>query len=313
MTEPLPMTFAHSPLDRAGHHRTDSAWLKARLKDPTTRLLPVYDLKPYMLPADGSNPACLGWLRPGLIDASLSGPHAVVFLGMDNNRAHFAVEIRGNVDPTLTGGILNGFGGEFKDLRASVMSGDLAGGEAAIMAQAKAMIEWHRRHPFCAQCGKPTDISEAGYKRVCLSCKTEHFPRTDPVVIMLAYRGDKALLGRGKNFPGKMMSALAGFVEPGETIEEAVAREIMEEAGIKVGAVRYHATQPWPYPMSLMIGCMAEALSDDITIDETELAEARWIDRETLARALAGEVKEFFVPPKIAIAHHLIRAFVDGK
>ncbi len=312
MFEKYPMIFAQNPLDRAGHYRVDQAWLKARLKDPSSRQLPVYDLKPYLLPAQGNDPPCLGWIRPGLIEASWDGPGAVIFLGMDGDRAHFAVEMRVNADPTLNGGVLDGFGGSFKDLRGSVMSGELAGGEAAIMAQARAMIEWHRRHPFCSQCGKATEVIEGGYKRICGHCKAEHFPRTDPVVIMLTHREGRALLGRAKTFPGRMFSALAGFVEPGETIEEAVAREIMEEVGVKVGKVDYFATQPWPFPMSLMIGCLAEGISEDIIIDDTEIAEARWFSREELALALKGETKDFFVPPAMAIAHHLIRAFVEG-
>ena len=313
MTELSNLAYIHNPLDRAGHHRTDRAWLRARLKDPASRIVPLFDLKPFVLKATPTEPPCLGWLKPGLLDISLDGAGAVIFLGLDEGRAHFAVDLTLAHDPSAPGGLLDGFGGTFKDLRSAVMSGDLTGPEASIAAQAKAMIEWHRRHKFCAQCGKSTEITEGGYKRQCETCKAEHFPRTDPVVIMLATRGDKALLGRGKNFPGKMFSALAGFVEPGETIEQAVAREIMEEAGIQTGAVRYFATQPWPYPMSLMIGCFADATSEDIKIDETELADARWMTRAELKAALEGTGGgDFFLPPPLAIAHHLIKAFVEG-
>jgi NAD+ diphosphatase len=295
--------FANNPLDRASHRRVDQAWLDARLKDPRSRLLAYRDLKPMLVEGAEKGPA---WLRPGLIEADFGGRGAVVFLGLEGEIAHFAVEIRDSNDA------LEGMGGAFRDLRECVLTGDIGGEEAAILAQGKALIDWHSRHRFCAACGNPTILAEAGYKRSCSACGAEHFPRTDPVVIMLAHRDGKALLGRGKNFPGRMFSALAGFVEPGETIEEAVAREIREEAGVEVGTVHYHATQPWPFPMSLMIGCLAEAISEEIMVDEAELAEARWVPRETLRAVLEGKGDgSLWVPPPMAIAHHLIRAFVE--
>jgi NAD+ diphosphatase len=184
--------------------------------------------------------------------------------------------------------------------------------DAAIMGQAKAMIDWHQRHGFCARCGSPTTMAEAGYKRVCPNCNAEHFPRTDPVVIMLATHGDACLVGRGKQFPRGMFSALAGFIEPGETIEEAVRRELMEEAGLKVGRVTYHTTQPWPFPSSLMIGCYAEAENRDTRVDETEIAEVRWLERDLARRLVKGEgVDGVWVPPAIAIAHHLIKDWAE--
>ena len=233
-----------------------------------------------------------------------------VFLGMHGDVAHFAVEIPENRDPENSGP-LAGLG-TFADLRQAVAV--LDPGEASILAQAKAMVDWHARHRFCSVCGSPSAPRSAGYSRRCTSeaCKAEHFPRTDPVVIMLACRGDKALLGRQKIFPPGMYSALAGFVEPGETIEEAVRREVKEEAGIEVGAVRYHSTQPWPFPSSLMIGCIAEATSETIEMDGEELEDARWVDRATLARALAGDRGAgLFVPPSFAIAHMLVKAWVE--
>jgi NAD+ diphosphatase len=175
------------------------------------------------------------------------------------------------------------------------------------------MIDWHQRHGFCARCGTRTTMADAGYKRVCPNCNAEHFPRTDPVVIMLATHGDACLVGRGKQFPRGMFSALAGFIEPGETIEEAVRRELMEEAGLKVGRVTYHTTQPWPFPSSLMIGCFAEAESRDTKVDETEIAEVRWLERDLARRLVKGEgVDGVWVPPAIAIAHHLIKDWADS-
>ena len=170
------------------------------------------------------------------------------------------------------------------------------------------MIDWHQRHGFCARCGSPTTMAEAGYKRVCPNCNAEHFPRTDPVVIMLATHGDACLVGRGKQFPRGMFSALAGFIEPGETIEEAVRRELMEEAGLKVGRVTYHTTQPWPFPSSLMLGCHAQALSRDFQIDGQEIEAARWLSKDEARARLAHKIEdEIKLPATIAIAHHLIR------
>ena len=209
------------------------------------------------------------------------------------------------------GGPLAGLG-YFRDARmaASMVSIE----HAALIAQAKAMIDWHQRHGFCPRCGAPTKMMDAGYRRLCEKCNAEHFPRTDPVVIMLAIEGDACLVGRGKLFPRGMFSALAGFVEPGETIEEAVRRELMEEASVKVGEVTYYATQPWPFPSSLMIGCFAKAESRDVKADETELAEVRWIERHVARELIEGKaVDGLRVPPPIAIAHHLIRAWALGE
>jgi NAD+ diphosphatase len=298
--------FAGNPLDRASHLRNNADWLAQRLADPSTRIVPIWRNQPFVV--GGRRPE-IGWLRPGLIDELVQGGE-VVFLGTEQDIAHFAVEVPERRDPANSGP-LAGLG-TFADLRQIVPA--LSEGEAAVLAQAKALIDWHARHRFCAVCGAPSKAKSAGYSRTCTneSCKAEHFPRTDPVVIMLAVKGDKALLGRQKMFPPGMYSALAGFVEPGETIEEAVRREVKEEAGIEVGEVHYHSTQPWPFPSSLMIGCIAEATSDAIELDGEELEDAKWVDRDTLARSLAGDrAAGIFVPPPFAIAHMLVRAWVE--
>jgi NAD+ diphosphatase len=191
--------------------------------------------------------------------------------------------------------------------------GALPGGEAGIIAQARGLLTWHARHRFCGSCGEPTRAADAGYVRRCPSCSAEHFPRTDPVVIMLPVRGDRCLLGRQPTFPRGMWSALAGFLEPGETIEEAVRREVAEESGLRVGTVRYQASQPWPFPASLMIGCLAEAESEQVQVARDELEDARWFGRDELERALAGTHPEMFVPPPMAIAHHLMRGWLDRR
>lgn len=200
------------------------------------------------------------------------------------------------------------------DLRSIATQGLLAQEDLSLVGGAKALLAWHSRHGFCANCGAQTKIAHGGWRRECPSCNAVHFPRVDPVVIMLATDGDNALLARSPHFGPGMYSALAGFVEPAETIEDAVRRELGEEAGIETGAVRYHSSQPWPFPSSLMIGCMAEASSTDITIDADEIEHARWFTREELAEMLEFRHADgLFVPPPTAIAHQLIRSFVDGE
>ncbi|HVZ69072.1 MAG TPA: NAD(+) diphosphatase [Rhizomicrobium sp.] len=307
--------FAGNPLDRASEKRPDTGWIEAKRRDPSTLVLPMWRLQPFLRGPDNAVPPLeLGLMRPGLAD-SLAAPDAPwVFLGLEGKNAMFALDISAAQDPANSGP-LAGLG-HFREARGAAMMLDPR--DAAIMGQAKAMIDWHQRHGFCARCGAPTIMADAGYKRVCPDCKAEHFPRTDPVVIMLATHtdpelGDACLVGRGKQFPRGMFSALAGFIEPGETIEEAVRRELMEEAGVKVGKVTYHATQPWPFPSSLMIGCFAQAESRDTRVDETEIAEVRWLDRDLARRLVKGEgVDGVWVPPSIAIAHHLIKDWAEG-
>jgi NAD+ diphosphatase len=302
--------FSGNPLDRASEKRTDAAWVEAKRHDPSSLIMPMWRLQPFLIGAPKNNePAELGLFRPGLFE-SMAAPGAPwVFLGLEGERALFAHDISAANDPE-NNGPLAGFG-RFSEARGAAMV--LPMKDAAIMGQAKAMIDWHQRHGFCARCGAPTAIADAGYRRICGACSTEHFPRTDPVVIMLATHGDKCLVGRGKQFPQGMYSALAGFIEPGETIEEAVRRELKEESGIETGEVTYKFNQPWPFPSSLMIGCFAEARTTELHVDENELAEARWLDRATVRAIISGErVEGLWLPPPIAIAHHLIKAWALG-
>lgn len=200
------------------------------------------------------------------------------------------------------------------DLRSLAAEGAVAPEELGLLATAKSLLAWHGRHGFCANCGQPTAIAAAGFRRECAACGTQHFPRTDPVVIMLVTRGESCLLGRAPRFPEGMYSCLAGFLEPGETIEAAVRRETFEEAGIRIGAVTYHASQPWPFPSSLMIGCIARAETAAIAIDPLELADARWFTRDAIAAMIARDHPDgLTVPPPMAIAHLLMRAFVDRR
>lgn len=301
-----PNIFANNPLNRVSEKRTDAAWLEAARRDPEGFVIPLWKLRPFaMRLPDGRSEA--GFVRPGMAE-SLMGPEvSAIFLGLDSkNRPYHAIDVSAAADPEQSGP-LAGLG-VFKDMRA--LAAEIDAADAAILGQAKALIDWHARHRFCAQCGAPTAPSDGGYKRVCAACKAEHFPRTDPVVIMLATLGDRCLVGRGRQFPKGMYSALAGFIEPGESIEEAVARELHEEAGIKVRGVTYFATQPWPFPSSLMIGCFAEAESEALALDNDEIAEARWVSRTDMRAVLAGNGPPgFWVPPPLAIAHQLIKAW----
>ncbi len=306
-----PNIFANNPLDRVSHKRLDASWIAEQLLSKDSFMLPMYKENIFVLPpAKPDGPPEVGFMRPDLFAGAMADGASVLFLGLDKKqRAYFAIDLPGDTDPSKTG-VLKGYG-EFGDLRGLAMNIDAQ--DAAIAAQAKAVLKWHSTHKFCSACGAPSVIAEGGYRRDCPQCKTQHFPRTDPVVIMLATLGDKALLGRQKIFPKGMYSALAGFVEPGESIEEAVARELYEEAACRVSQVTYRFTQPWPYPMSLMIGCTAVADSDGIKVDGIELEEAIWVSRDDLRGALEGSRNSgVMIPPPFAIAHQLVRHFVYG-
>jgi NAD+ diphosphatase len=299
-------TFAGGTLDRAGHRRTDADWLSDKLKDASTRIVPLWKLQPLVTPRrDG-----IGWLPPSDLDGYMMSGAPTVFLGEKDDIAHFAIDVTAFDDANRSEVFTNI--GKFMDLRAIALQ--LPIGDPSILGTAKAILDWNARHQFCAVCGSPTEMRECGYMRKCTegNCDAEHFPRTDPVVIMLPTIDDECLVGRQAMFPNNMYSALAGFIEPGENIEEAVRREIMEEAGISVGEVHYHSTQPWPWPSSLMIGCFADATSTDITIDGLELEEARWVSRSLLKDVLNGATDVgVLLPPPMAIGFQLIRAFTE--
>ncbi|GGF76960.1 NADH pyrophosphatase [Azorhizobium oxalatiphilum] len=296
--------YVDSPLDRAAHRRRDAEAL-ARRDDARAYLLggELVALKPDDTKAGGHDPLFT------MDEARAAGGTEPLFLGLAGEAPRF-----GLVFPPENRERLEATGLFVSDLRSVAVGGLVAADHLGPFACAKALAGWHQRHRFCSNCGTPTKMIEAGWRRDCPSCGGQHFPRTDPVAIMLTYHGDRCLLGRSPRFAPNMWSCLAGFVEPGETFEDAVRRETLEEAGITSGKVRYLKAQPWPFPMSLMIGCIAEATSTDITIDATELDDARWFDRaeaaQMLTRTHAGGL---FVPPPNAIAHHLIRAFVEGE
>ena len=296
-------TFAGNPLNRASERRGDTAWLEGQLASSESLGIALWNGRPFVEKTkDG------GWqvayLPAKLVGELAGGPERLLFMGLWNETAIFAVDMEGPADPA--NGPLQGLG-EFKDLR--LLAAQMPGPDAAILATAKAMFEWRRKHGYCAACGQPSEPREGGWKRQCPSCQAEHFPRTDPVVIMLAHHEGRCMLGRQEAWPKGMYSALAGFLEPGESFEEACARELAEEAALKTVRVRYHSTQPWPYPSSLMIGLIAEVADDQAAPDQTELSEVRWFTRAEARALLAGEIEGAFCPQPMAIAHQLIRAW----
>ncbi|WP_029030943.1 NAD(+) diphosphatase [Salinarimonas rosea] len=248
----------------------------------------------------------LGALHP---QATLDGIETTVrvYLGTLDGRPVLATAVPADaLDPLAARP-----GVEPHDLRGLATRGLVPEREIGLLAQSRSLVSWHLRHGFCANCGAPTRLSASGYRRDCDACGAQHFPRTDPVVIMLITRGDRCLLGRQARFPAGNYSCLAGFLEPGETVEDAVRRETFEEAGVRVGAVSYALSQPWPFPSSLMLGCVGEALGDALAIDRDELEDARWFTRDEVRLMLANTHPDGLrVPPPVAIAHHLVRLFV---
>jgi NAD+ diphosphatase len=297
-----PIAFSGSPLDRVDHRRRDRAWIEQCLHDESTRILPVWRLS--VLVKSGPVPR-LAWATPALREGAGAEP---ILLGVMDGAAHFALDLSERADPLAE--LAWSEVAEFPDLRA--VAGQLPAGEAAIAAQARHLVDWHARNGYCPGCGARTRFKDAGYVRLCVDCGLEHFPRTDPVAIMLVTDGERCLLGRQPSWPQPFFSALAGFVEPGESLEEAVRREVQEEAGIRVGEVRYLASQPWPFPASLMLGCSARALDDRIRVDERELAEADWFTRDEVRAAADAATPRLALPPPMAIAHQLIRAWLGS-
>lgn len=283
---PLPLGFTGARLDRADRLRTDPEAFAAAIADPRATCLLLDGIDP--VPGSG------GGLMWEALDPA--DERALLLLGIDDSGAPRFVR--------------EAHGGARVDARSRTVMRllpMLSPEEAALYGGARSLVDWHARHRFCAVCGSPTELFRGGWGRRCASCGAEHFPRVDPVVIMLAEYEGRVLLGRQPRFPPGFFSALAGFVEPGESLEEAVARELFEEAGIAVFDVSYVASQPWPFPSSLMIGCRAVARGAALTIDTTELEAAMWVDRAEVRAALAGDMgASFMAPPPLAIARYLL-------
>jgi len=296
--------YTGSPLDRASALREDADWVHQALADPDTLFAPVWRAKSLMKGVEAGKPEAV-LLTAAAAEAvrMQDGPWA--FLGLWEKRPVFAVDCSAAEDPLPL--LPEGMGG-FTDLRA--VAGLLPPGEASVLAHARGMMHWRTRHRFCGACGAPCTPRSAGNAMACTACGTQHFPRTDPAVIMLVVRGDRCLLGHSQRFPNvTMYSTLAGFVEPGESLEEAVRREVQEETAVLVGRVAYHSSQPWPFPSSIMLGFHAEGLTEDIRIDPEELRDARWFSRAELRDPAAGG---FSLPRVDSIARRLIEDWLEA-
>ncbi len=308
MIDESEVTFAGNHLDRADHLRADAAGMARLLADPASRVLPFWHGQPlFDLTDEGPRLAWLAAAEP-LVTAS---PEPQVFLGLGaGGTAHFAVDVSHIAQPDETPAELPD-SRIFIELRMAMAEMDHA--ETGIAAAAKGIFEWRRTHRFCACCGGRNLVSHGGWRARCPDCGREHFPRVDPVVIMLILDGDRVLLGRQAVWPERMYSLLAGFIEPGETIEEAVRREVAEESGIRVGEVRYVASQPWPFPASLMLGCAGRAESRRITVDPHEMEDAIWAGKAEIAEALAGRHDRIIPARPGAIARIILKAWVEGR
>jgi NAD+ diphosphatase len=294
-------TFAGNPLDRASDKRSDSDWLAGKLAEPDSRALALWKGAP-LLKDNG-----LVWLDGGLAGKLAGGDEHLLFMGLDGDTAVFALDLEGEADPAQ--GPLEGLGA-FGELRAAAATLPLS--DTGLLSTARSLFEWRRRHRHCSVCGQASRVVDGGWKRVCPACNAQHFPRVDPCVIMLPIFGETCLVGRQAAWPPGRFSALAGFVEPGESIEEACAREVKEEAGLTVTAVRYHSSQPWPYPSNLMIGLMAEVADNQAAPDLTELEAVMWLTRADARALVDGALEGFGSPPRSAIAHHLVRDWAYG-
>ncbi|MEN7535816.1 NAD(+) diphosphatase [Aurantiacibacter flavus] len=288
----MSLAFCEHGLNRDDHARANPERLADLRASPLARLLAMEGLSP-VLGADN-----------GLTWGELGEVAEVVFLGLDGDAPLFAaVPEAGDTRPA------------YQQRPAWDALSLLPARDLAIYGGARSLVDWHARHRFCANCGAPTQIAKGGWQRNCTSCSAQHFPRTDPVAIMLVEHDGDLLLGRGLNFPERRYSALAGFVEPGEGVEQAVAREVLEEVGVSVTQVSYVASQPWPFPSQLMLGCHGMARGRELTIDETEIAEARWFTRAEVAtamdRGVPDEDRPFLPPPPTAIARHLLNWWLE--
>lgn len=287
--------FAAEPLDRASERRASADWIAARLAEPESTLVPLYNGDP--LVASGKAAFLSAAAR-----RDFPPDAAIVFLGLLKGRACFAIDC--SAAPSAEAAPFSDIG-QYMPLREA--AGVLGEDDVAIIGQARWLLDWHRRHGFCAVCGRNTDPADGGAKRVCPDCKAEHFPRSDPVAIVLATHGDACLLGRSPRFPPGFLSALAGFVEAAETPEACAIRELYEEAGVRLTSVAYQFSQPWPFPSSLMMGFLAEAADRDLTLDPKEIEEARWVTRPEIRALLGGERRDDLrLPPRFTIARRLI-------
>lgn len=300
-----PNFYESGGLDRLSHLRGDADWLAQRLRDPATRILPVW--RTQNLIVAGTAPVAAA-LSVSTATEFMTSASELTFLGLIDSAACFAIEVSHLEDPTPVAGLVSD--ASFTDLRAV---GPLIGhADGALLAYARGLTYWHSRHRFCGVCGHPTESIEAGHQRRCTNagCGALHFPRTDPAVIMLIHDGERILLGRQAQWPPGMHSVLAGFVEPGESLEDAVRREVFEEVGIAIDQVRYHSSQPWPFPSSIMLGFTARAMTTALRLATDELDRADWYSREQLLQSPENEI--FRLPRRDSIARRLVEDWLAG-
>lgn len=303
MSDLLPLPFASGPFERSAHLRKDTKWLTDSFRAKDTKFLIFQD---GMIASTHEDRPEIVFSRL-TITPDLPAISSWMFLGLPDETPYFAINLAKDVS-------LSEFGTfeayEFSDLRPIAIK--ISNLDAQLAATARSIFAWHDRHGFCSNCGHETTIVEAGWKRQCPSCDAEHFPRTDPVAIMLAIKDGKALLGRGRHFPENLYTCLAGFVEPGETIEQAAARELFEEAGVRAKPnARYLFSQPWPWPSSLMCGICLEVESFELNLDQEEIADAKWFTKEEVRLILAKEHPTYIAPSRIAVARHMMQYWVD--
>jgi NAD+ diphosphatase len=290
--------FAGHYLDRMAHLRQDPAWMATAVADPASRVAPIWNSRNLITEVEPLEAALLDL---DSLPEGIRTPENLILLGKFGAGFVFAAEIESLEAPLLR------LGSRFEDLR--VVASALPASQAGLLAYARAMVSWRRRHRFCGCCGSPTVAARSGHTLVCVNaaCRTEHFPRIDPAIIVLVSDGDRALLGRQASWPPRRYSTIAGFVEPGESLEDAVAREVLEETGILVDTIQYQSSQPWPFPASLMLGFSAHAVSTEIKRWDEELEDVRWFSRGDIAAGAA------LLPPRQSISFRLIEQWFDAE
>lgn len=298
--EDNPNWFANAPIARLNTEHNIDAVVAAKRADGASLVVPLWRGDP-LVTRDGA-----AFLTVAAIDA-FPAETPIVLLGLRDGRAVFAADLSAAAPSAETAPFADlGAYTPIREAAAMITRDDLA-----VIGHARWLFEWHRKHRHCARCGAQTRMHNGGAKRRCTECDSDHFPRTDPVAIVLAVHDDACLLGRGAHFPPGFLSALAGFVEAAETPEEAARRELFEEAGVRLGDIRYQFSQPWPFPTSLMMGFIADAEDRRLDLDTEEIVEARWIDRSDIRAAIAGEQRDFFVPPPFTIARQLLQRWLE--
>ena len=289
--------FAGPYVERAGHLRSDPAWFDAALADASSRVVPVWNSR--NLIAGGDSPRA-ALLELGEIPAGRRNSNDLILLGRFEGANLFAYEIEDLEPPAAPGDA------RFEDLR--LMAAQMPEDHAGLLSYARAMISWRRTHRYCGRCGAKTVPDKSGHVLVCsnLACRHEQFPRIDPAIIVLVSDGERVLLGRQASWPVGRYSTIAGFVEPGESLEDAVAREVLEESGVRVDAIVYHSSQPWPFPSSLMLGFTAHALTHEVNLKDQELEDARWFTRADIVGGVP------LLPPRVSISYRLIEHWFDA-